>query len=312
MPKHEFGKSTVRLARGGAAAGLAFSLIIIADASAAIDLTAVETAAGSWEIALQKTERRCGMQLRTDRTPNAGHVIGMPAGCRRALPILADVNAWTVTAEKTLEFGDKTGAPILTFAPGPEDSLLASGPEGETYELMATGRQRYAQASPGATRPGPTPGIRTLPPASAAPTTAATAPPAAAAVQTQRQSGQALPAPAAAQPGGPTTPLIPFTGRPGELAGRYVILRDNGKDVGCMLTFNEQARGPGGSSKAQLAPACRDNGIVVFDPQGWQLDRGRLAITARKGHKAHFDRHEDGSWWKDPKEGGKPLGIRKM
>ena len=72
-----------------------------------------------------------------------------------------------------------------------------------------------------------------------------------------------------------------------------------------------RARGPGGF-KAQLAPACRDNGIVVFEPVGWHFERGKLVLTARKGHSAAFDYHADGSWWKDARDGGKPLGVRHM
>jgi hypothetical protein len=93
----------------------------------------------------------------------------------------------------------------------------------------------------------------------------------------------------------------------GDAAGRYAILRDD-KDTGCMLTLDSRAAGPGGR-KAQLAPACRDNGIVIFDPVGWTLDRGRLVLTARKGHKAHFERDAGGVWRRDPQE-GKSLGFR--
>ena len=59
-----------------------------------------------------------------------------------------------------------------------------------------------------------------------------------------------------------------------DAAGRYAVMRED-KDTGCMLTLDLRARGPGGN-KALLAPACRDNGIVVFDPVGWTLDRDRL------------------------------------
>jgi hypothetical protein len=93
----------------------------------------------------------------------------------------------------------------------------------------------------------------------------------------------------------------------GDVAGRYAVLRDD-KDTGCMLTLDSRVRGPGGF-KAQLAPACRDNGIVVFDPVGWTLDRGRLVLTARKGHKAHFERDDAGVWRRDPGE-GKSLGFK--
>lgn len=97
------------------------------------------------------------------------------------------------------------------------------------------------------------------------------------------------PAPAAARPGN-------------EPPGRYAPLREGNKDTGCMITLEA-------SRKAQLAPACRDQGLVVFDPINWQMERGRLGLTARKGHKAWFDRQTDGTWLRDPKE-GKTLILR--
>ncbi len=100
--------------------------------------------------------------------------------------------------------------------------------------------------------------------------------------------------------------------RPNDVAGRYIILREGGRDVGCMLTLDDKARASNGDLKAQLAPACRDQGIVVFDPVAWRVERGRLVLTARKGHSANFDRQTDGAWWKDPAEGGKPLGVKKI
>ncbi|MCC3247123.1 protease inhibitor Inh/omp19 family protein [Methylocystis sp. WRRC1] len=96
----------------------------------------------------------------------------------------------------------------------------------------------------------------------------------------------------------------------GDVGGRYSILRDEDKDTGCMLTLDTRARGPGGN-KAQLAPACRDNGVVIFDPVGWTVDHGRLVLTARKGHKAHFERDSNGVWRRDAKE-GKALGLKPM
>ena len=85
-------------------------------------------------------------------------------------------------------------------------------------------------------------------------------------------------------------------------AGRYAPLRDAGKDTGCMITLETAGR-------AQLAPACRDQGLVIFDPVNWRLEQGRLALTARKGHKVYFTRQEDGTWLRDPKE-GKVLALR--
>ncbi|QGM46297.1 AprI/Inh family metalloprotease inhibitor [Methylocystis heyeri] len=92
-------------------------------------------------------------------------------------------------------------------------------------------------------------------------------------------------------------------------AGRYSILRAEDKDTGCMLTLDTQPRA--GGFKAQLAPACRDNGMVIFDPVSWSLERGRLALTARKGHKTHFERQDDGIWRRDVKE-GKALSLKPL
>jgi hypothetical protein len=102
-----------------------------------------------------------------------------------------------------------------------------------------------------------------------------------------------------------------FTGTATDVAGRYAILREGGKDSGCLLTLDDKARGPRGSFKAILAPGCSDQGILIFDPIGWEIASGRLALVARKGHQTHLDKQPDGTWTKDPKE-GQPLGLKKM
>jgi len=95
-----------------------------------------------------------------------------------------------------------------------------------------------------------------------------------------------------------------------EAAGRYSVMREGGKDTGCMLTLDakgtSQRRG-----RASLAPGCRDQGIVIFDPAAWEIVNGRLVLTARKGHKAHFDSESGGSWKKDAAE-GKTLSLKKL
>ncbi|WP_442754107.1 hypothetical protein ACNHKD_14075 [Methylocystis sp. JAN1] len=86
------------------------------------------------------------------------------------------------------------------------------------------------------------------------------------------------------------------------VSGRYGVLRDD-KDTGCMLTLM-------GGGRAQLAPACRDNGIVVFDPVRWSIDHGRLVLVARKGHKAHFEKDTNGFWRRDPNEAKSSLAFK--
>ena len=117
-------------------------------------------------------------------------------------------------------------------------------------------------------------------------------------------------APRAQAPAKPAANAAPVRGS--EQAGRYNLFRDDHKDTGCLLTLDDKARGPSGTLKAILAPACRDQGLVIFDPVGWHVERNRIGLLARKGHFAYFDLEPDGYWRRDPKEGGKPLYLRKL
>jgi hypothetical protein len=103
--------------------------------------------------------------------------------------------------------------------------------------------------------------------------------------------------------------LAPLPPRPSDIPGRYAVLREGGKDTGCMVTLDSTAGHQG--NRAMLAPACRDQGIVVFDPIGWQIIKGQLVLFARKGHSTHLDPQSNGTFMKDTKE-GKPLGLKKL
>jgi hypothetical protein len=252
--------------------------MLMAQASAAVDLTSVEKLAGQWNLSLNDTNRRCRLVLRGDQI-GPGLALGLPAGCRRAMPLLGEVGSWTLHPGDHLTFANAKGKEVLAFMPDSNGLLLASGPEGETYQLSA------AEASPHGQRftdlpAALVPGFETPASASASVIVAAT-----------------------------TTPAA--TVRPDEMAGRYSVLREGGKDTGCMITLDAKARGLKGGNKALLAPACRDQGIVIFDPVGWTMEKGRLKLTARKGHHALFEQKGDGTWDKDPKE-GKALSLKKM
>lgn len=241
----------------GIAAPLAFATAVFWMAAAA---AATGGEAGVWRMTLDDTNRACSMVLRDDPTADAqSRTLAMPAGCRRALPILMDVTAWR-QSDDGLALLDQTGAPVLRFAAAGPRGYLARGPEGETYALQtdASAPVQMAQAN----------GAKPRPPAAAA-------------------------APAA---------------RVTEVAGRYAVLRDEGRDTGCMVTLFETARGRG-TYRALLAPACRDQGIVIFDPQAWTIDRGKLSLTARKGHKLLLEPAGDGVWWFKDKRN---LGLRKI
>lgn len=109
--------------------------------------------------------------------------------------------------------------------------------------------------------------------------------------------------PASNAPTGAAAPQA-AAARAADVTGRYAVLRDGGRDTGCMVTLD-----PGG--RAYLAPACRDQGIVTFDPVGWRLASSRLVLTARKGHTTTLDQQPDGTWVKDAAL-GKTLGLKRL
>ncbi len=243
---------------------------------AAVILANPESAAGQWDMSLGQTNRKCRMTLHVEAA-GAAHGVAMPAGCRRALPILSTVSTWSVNDATHIELDDAAGHSVIDFVAGASNAMTASGPEGETYQLVAVAQNEAAGQtfrSPDGTR---TPGFAPAQPAQIAAASAASEIAAA---------------------------------RPRDMAGRYAILRDGGKDTGCMLTLDDRSHGRGGN-RAALAPACRDQGIVIFDPIAWQIVGGRLVLTARKGHTTHLDWQQNGTWLKDPKE-GKGLALKKM
>jgi Protease inhibitor Inh len=276
---HAHRRLPLRLGRSGPAVVVAFSVLLVAQASAAIDLTSVEKLAGQWDLSLNDTNRRCRLVLRADEA-GPSLALAMPAGCRRAMPLLTEVGGWKLEPGDHVSFADAHGKEVLAFLPDGDGPLLAKGPEGETYRLSAA--ENAAQGQRFRDLPAVSvPGFEIPAPASAPLTIAATTVPAASSV------------------------------KPNEMAGRYSVLREGGKDTGCMITLDAKARGVKGGNKALLAPACRDQGIVIFDPVGWAIEKGKLKLTARKGHHALFEQKGDGTWEKDPKE-GKALSLKKM
>ncbi len=228
---------------------LAFA-IVAASPAFALDAKSEQGATGVWRLS-QGAGRECTIQLRSEAHAG-GHAVGMPPGCRHAMPGLAKVAGWKLpgAGSNRIARQGRRGRARLRVR---QWRTEREGPEGRI--LCAHRRQRGAQAR--------------------------------AATQTQ--------------PAAPRGPSVPAA----EMPGRYSVLRDGNKDTGCMLTLQ-----PGG--RAQLAPACRDNGITVFDPVAWSYAGGKLMLRARKGHHANFEYEQDQSWQKDPKEGGKKLGFRKM
>ena len=170
-------RSPMRLDRSGAAVVLAFSLVLMAQASAAIDLTSVEKLTGQWDLSLNDTNRRCRLVLRADEA-GSGLALAMPAGCRRAMPLLSEVGGWKLQPGDHVSFADAKGQEVLAFMPDGDGPLLAKGPEGETYRLATA--ESSAQGQRFGDLPAvPVPGFESPAPAPAPLTMAATAAPAA-------------------------------------------------------------------------------------------------------------------------------------
>jgi len=118
-----------------------FSLVslIFAAALATVCFLPVQAAqpqfSGQWDISLDNTNRKCRVTLRPESGPN-GYALAMPFGCKRALPILLDVERWKGDPDKNLVFATAAGTTILDFQWLPDRKALASkGPDGEAYHI---------------------------------------------------------------------------------------------------------------------------------------------------------------------------------
>lgn len=264
--------------RAGAPPDVRASVILVLAASlcAATSVAAAAQAPSSaWTLSLEGADRACRLTLRPDRA-GQGAPVAMPPGCRRAFPALVGVAFWSRLGD-ALHLDDAQGQPLLAFDPEGA-GFRTTGPQGERLLLTSVDREglaaldRAAAASP-------------------------------ARVEIAQASARSTPAgkPAAAA----------ASEKPAEVAGRYAVLRDKMHDTGCMVTLDDKAHGPGTTLKARLAPACRDQGIVIFDPVGWEMVAGKLVLTARKGHTTVLQTQDDGSWINDPKK-GKALSLKRI
>lgn len=232
--------------------------------------------ASSWTLSLYGGDKQCRLTMRPD-VGGKGAAVAMPPGCHRAFPTLSRVALWSEAGDG-LRLEDARGEPVLVFdAEG--DGFRATDPQGDGLVLKpADGKARAALD--------------------------------AAAASAKVEIAQA----GAAKPGAPAkkaAPAATATQKPADVAGRYAVLRDKTHDTGCMVTLDDKARGPGKTLKARLAPACRDQGIVVFDPVGWQMVGGKMVLTARKGHTTELETQDDGSWMNAPKK-GKTLSLKRI
>lgn len=90
---------------------------------------------GAWDLEMVDQPRRCTIILGAEPAVR-GRQVRFPATCRRALPVLMDVQTWTVTAKGLPALADSEGKPILGFdGTGPRAVLQAKGGDGSAYRL---------------------------------------------------------------------------------------------------------------------------------------------------------------------------------
>jgi len=96
MPRVE--KSGNRRGRRWRAVAALFFWLPGAAGAAAAQGFEPQTAAGLWDLTLSSTNKQCRITLRTDTLARA-FALAMPAGCKRALPVLSEVIGWNKEAE---------------------------------------------------------------------------------------------------------------------------------------------------------------------------------------------------------------------
>jgi hypothetical protein len=109
----------------GRARGLTFGFTLVSVlAPAAHALAAspppradIASTAGAWDLAIEGSHRKCRVTLGVEAA-FTGHTLRFPAGCRRALPVLARASGWTADKGQ-VRLLDSEGRIVLEFEQAP-------------------------------------------------------------------------------------------------------------------------------------------------------------------------------------------------
>ncbi len=103
---------------------------------------------GAWDLEQVGASRKCTITLGIEPAGN-GRQVRFPATCRRALPLLDQVAAWTVTPEGAPRLDDSSGKTVLAFSrTGTETGLQGKTADGQQYWLDPKGYPRAARRAP--------------------------------------------------------------------------------------------------------------------------------------------------------------------
>lgn len=242
--------------------------------AAAVDLT--QALAGAWELSNPKASRSCRLTLSADSAPG-GHMVGAPPACRIAMPLLVQVTAWSISADKTISLLDATGKSVVDFQPsGSAVQFTAHDTAGSFVLAPVTGAKD-------ADRTGSI----------------------AAAL-----SGKASPPGKPGAPGVQTAAAELSPLRPDALIGTYGVGREKNKPI-CSIDLTPRPLKKVGLFTAVLSGGCIDTGLKTFDPIAWRTDKGLLFLVARKGHEQGFAAGNDGIFAKEPPSGSQ-LFLKKQ
>jgi hypothetical protein len=113
----------------------------------------VQSVFGMWNLNLDGTNRTCRVTLRNDPAA-ANYAIGMPAGCRRAMPDLSPTAAWSKD-DNGVALKDATGGIVLQFSVRDDGTLMANTADGKSYSLVALDGRKFEPAIAAAPAPSP-------------------------------------------------------------------------------------------------------------------------------------------------------------
>ncbi len=130
---------------------------------------AVAQLQGAWELQTPNGARKCRLTLRPVEV-KGGRSVGFPSTCRRSLPVLGRIAAWSVSDAGYVRLNDTEGKAVLAFEDDAAAFKLKASADGADYLLDSLGRpRRYVQrvAAPAAPRvpfdPARAPARETIP-----------------------------------------------------------------------------------------------------------------------------------------------------
>ncbi len=138
----------------GRARGLTFGFTLVSVlAPAAHALAAspppradIASTTGAWDLAIEGSHRKCRMTLGVEAAVT-GHTLRFPAGCRRALPVLARASGWTADKGQ-IRLLDSEGRIVLEFEQASDEGVLTAVAGAETYRLERQDRNAVAARLP--------------------------------------------------------------------------------------------------------------------------------------------------------------------